>query len=139
MSDEPMPTGKITQFDKGQYERLIGFVNHWQTEADTRMTTPATAIDADERFDAGSEQWPRASEVMSAVHAFAGGIHDGTKAISADLHEFVGNLKSVKDVFEDTDDLATLEASKFSFGSGGYGGGTGGSGTGTGGPGTGTK
>jgi hypothetical protein len=129
-------TGKITSFDKAHYEQLIA---HLRDVDDVLSTTPRylgpsadLKLDStlSSRFHPGSQDWPVAKDFVTQAGTFGNSVHTRLTTYETDLRTFYTALKNAEDVFDDTDDLTTYDASKFSreYPDVGGAGGTGGTG-----------
>src|SRR5262249_24925468 len=108
--------GKIVKFDKGQYERLIGFLNSSETTLSQQvMIQPNSEVDfTDPRFLPGSANWHPADHLAKKVQALSTSIFDRLGEVDTEYTNFADALVEAKKVFEDTDDLANYSAAQFS-------------------------
>jgi hypothetical protein len=113
-------SGQITEFDKSQYDLLIKNL----TDIDDNLNKSPWALgpSADLRLDnslsskfhPGSQDWSVAKNFVTQATTFATSAHNRYTTIESDVRNFSKALKDAEDVFDETDDLATYDASKFS-------------------------
>jgi hypothetical protein len=120
--DHPMAddSGQITEFDKSQYDMLISHL----TIIDQALNTLPSALgpSADLKLDSslsskfhpGSQDWAVAKNFVTQATTFATSAHNRYTATESDVRSFYKALKEAEKVFEETDDLASYDASKFS-------------------------
>lgn len=117
MVDENIPSEKVTTFDRGQYERLMRAVDANDHSLSEQFLKASSDVRLDGtlggRIKAGNETWPVIAEFNGAASKFGESVHRINKAFSDDWHGFVTSLNSAKDVFEDTDNLASYSAKSF--------------------------
>jgi hypothetical protein len=143
--------GKITSFDKSHYDQLITYLS----DVDGTINTSPGALgpSADLKLDTtlgsrlhpGSQDWPVVKDFTTQAGTFGGSVHERYSAVELEVRGFTTALKGAEEVFSETNNLTTYDASKFGqeypdvVGPGGGGGGTPGGGpTGGGPPGGGT-
>jgi hypothetical protein len=146
-------SGKITAFDKDHYDQLITYIKGVDDDVNTAPgalgATSGLKLDGtvDTMLHAGSKSWGTAQKLTGQAKVFGESVHNRYTAIENEMRTFGSSLKDAEDVFKDTNDLATYDASQFSqdypdVGGSSGAGGTGvvppppGTGTGTGGSGT---
>ncbi|MFB9839792.1 hypothetical protein [Actinoallomurus acaciae] len=112
-------TGKITSFDKTHYDQLIA---HLRAVDDVLNTTPrylgpSADLKLDptlnSRFHPGAQDWSVAKDFITQAGTFGTSVHTRLTTYETDLRAFYTALKNAEDVFDDTDDLTTYDASKF--------------------------
>jgi hypothetical protein len=115
MNDNNPAHGKIVKFDKGQYERLIGFLTSGETTLSQQvMIQPNTEVDfTDPRFLPGSANWHPAAHLAEKVKALSTSVFDRLSEVDTEYTNFADTLAEAKKVFEDTDDLANYSAAQF--------------------------
>lgn len=118
MVDENIPGEKVTTFDRGQYERLMRAVQAIEESLDTQFLKAGADVRLDETFGArmqvGDEKWGKVvTDFNQAAAAFGGSVRRINGAFSDDWRGFVQSLNEAKDVFEDTDNLASYSAKDF--------------------------
>lgn len=113
-------TGKITSFDKSHYEQLITYlkdVDH-VVNTDPKYLGPSANLKLDTtlstRFHPGSQDWPVVKDFVTQAGTFGGSVHTRLTGFETDIRNFYTALKNAEDVFNETDDLTTYDASKFS-------------------------
>jgi hypothetical protein len=110
----------ITSFDKAHYDQLITYllgVDHTlNNDPEALGQTADLKLDptVSTRLKPGSQKWDIVKDFTTAAGTFGGSAHDRYVAIEKDVRTFEIALKGAEDVFEDTDDLTTYDASKFS-------------------------
>ncbi|GLY83554.1 hypothetical protein [Actinoallomurus iriomotensis] len=112
-------TGKITSFDKTHYDQLIGHllaVDH-VLNTDPKYLGPSADLKLDttlsSRFEPGSQDWPVVKDFVTQAGTFGNSVHTRLTSYETDLRGFYTALKNAEDVFDDTGDLTTYDASKF--------------------------
>jgi len=112
-------SGRITSFDKSHYEQLI---THLKSVDDGINTSeyalgPSAKLKLDSTlsttFHPGSDSWPLAKGFVAQAGTFGNSVHARYVAVEQNVRTFYKALNSAKDVFDDTDDLTTYDASKF--------------------------
>ncbi len=110
---------RITSFDKAHYDQLITYLNSVvdSINTDPQALGPTANLRLDETlsgmFKPGSQNWSAAKNFVTKAGTFGASAHQRYVAIEQDVRTFGGALKNAEDVFEDTDDLTTYDASKF--------------------------
>lgn len=113
-------SGKITQFDKAHYEQLINFLRSIDDGVNTDPMALGTSADLKldnslaTRLKPGSQNWDIAKNLATQAGVFGNSAHQRYTSVEEDLRAFAKALKDAEGVFEDTDDLATYDAGKFS-------------------------
>jgi hypothetical protein len=112
-------SGRITSFDKTHYEQLI----HYLVSVDDNINRAPHALGptADLKLDStlpsrlhpGSQEWSVAKNLNTQAGTFAGSVHSRYVAVEQDVRTFYKALKEAEDVFDETNDLTTYDASKF--------------------------
>src|SRR5690242_13741969 len=110
-----IPGGKITKFDKGRYEQLIGYLNDSESTLSTQvMIQPNSPVDfTDPQFPAGSSQWHPAAHLAEQVKVLGTSVFARLGEVDTEYTDFADALREAKKVFEDTDDLASYGAAAF--------------------------
>jgi hypothetical protein len=112
--------GKITQFDKARYEQLINFLRSIDDSINTDPmalgTTANLKLDNSlaTRLKPGSQNWDIAKNLATQAGVFGNSAHQRYASVEEDLRAFAKALRDAEGVFEETDDLATYDARKFS-------------------------
>jgi hypothetical protein len=143
-----VPPGKVTAFDKGQYDNLIAWVDGVDQDLNKNLNKPRSGVRLDESLgggiSAGSQDWSVAQRFVSKATDFGKSWVERSAELDKDWEGYIAALRRARDVFEDTDDLSKYNAAKFlndypdmssSSNGGGPGGNLGGGGTGGGGTG----
>jgi hypothetical protein len=115
--DGPVPHGKITAFDKDQYDKLIKFVDGVDQELNQNIRKPSAGVRLDATLGSGifpgSGNWGPAKALYDKGIAFGTSVADLYKQLDQDWEAYVTALKDARDVFEDTGNLATYGATEF--------------------------
>lgn len=112
-------SGRITSFDKAHYEQLITYLKTVDDGINTSEYAlgPSAKLKLDSTlsttFHPGSDSWPLAKGFVTQAGTFGNSVHTRYTAVEQDVRTFYKALNSAKDVFDDTDDLTTYDASKF--------------------------
>lgn len=112
-------TGKITSFDKTHYDQLIAHLLAVDNvlNTDPKYLGPSADLKLDTtlstRFHPGSQDWPVVKDFVTQAGTFGNSVHTRLTGYETDLRAFYTALKNAEDVFDDTDDLTTYDASKF--------------------------
>jgi hypothetical protein len=112
-------SGRITQFDKAHYDLLIKYLMGVDTDINTAPGAlgPSADLKLDStlptRLHPGAQDWSVAKDFTTAAGTFAGSVHARYVAVEQEVRTFYKALKDAEDVFDDTDDLTTYDASKF--------------------------
>ncbi|GLY28940.1 hypothetical protein [Kineosporia sp. NBRC 101731] len=114
-----MPESKNIEFNKARYDQLTGFVDSIAEDINTDGI--ALGITSGVKLDAtlastirpGSQAWSVAKNFSTAAGVFGGSANQQYKLVADEHRLFADALVNASDVFQDTDDLATMEASKF--------------------------
>lgn len=112
-----VPPGKVTAFDRGQYDNLIAWVDGVDKDLNTNIAKPKSGVRLDATLGSGifpgSGSWPPAAQYYTNAKAFGASVAARYADLSKDWEQFITALKSARDVFENTSDLAHYNASKF--------------------------
>jgi hypothetical protein len=112
-----VPPGKVTAFDRGQYDNLIAYVDGVDQDLNTNLAKPKPGVRLDATLGSGifpgSGNWPPASLLVNAGKAFGTSVAARYADLSKDWEQFITALKGARDVFENTNDLVNYDASKF--------------------------
>jgi hypothetical protein len=112
-------SGRITAFDKSHYDQLIKYL---QTVDDGINTSeyalgPSAKLKLDttlsSTFHPGADSWPLAKSFVTQAATFGNSVHTRYTAVEGDVRTFYKALKGAEDVFDDTNDLTTYDASRF--------------------------
>jgi hypothetical protein len=109
----------ITSFDKSHYDTLINYllgVDHGiNNDPGALGQTSDLRLDStlNTRLKPGSSKWDIVQAFTTAAGSFGDSGHQRYVAIEKDVRTFATALKGAEDVFEDTNDLTTYDASKF--------------------------
>jgi hypothetical protein len=115
----PDGSGKITKFDKAHYDQLITYLttfddvvnrSSWALGPSSDLKLDSTLTST---FHPGSQDWSVVKNFVTQAGVFAGSVHNRYTAIETDTRTFSKALKGAEDVFDDTDDLSTYDASKY--------------------------
>ncbi len=109
----------ITQFDKAHYEQLIRFL----TDVDDNLNHDPQALGVGanlkldstlgSRLHAGSQKWSVVQGFTDRAKSFGTSANARYTETESSVRTFATALNNAKDVFDETDDLATYDASKF--------------------------
>ncbi|GAB2847451.1 hypothetical protein GCM10027176_58830 [Actinoallomurus bryophytorum] len=111
--------GHITSFDKAHYDQLIAHLRDVDNVLDTTPAYlgPSADLKLDttlgSRFHPGSQDWTVAKDFVTQATTFGNSVHTRLTGYETDVRAFFTALKNAEDVFDDTDDLTTYDASKF--------------------------
>jgi len=115
--NEKVPPGKVTAFDRGQYDNLIAYVDGVDHDLNTNLAKPKAGVRLDGTLGSGifpgSGSWPPAALLYNNAKAFGGSVAARYTDLSKDWEQFITALKGARDVFENTNDLVNYDASKF--------------------------
>lgn len=115
----PDNTGRITSFDKSHYEQLISYLKTVDDDVNTSKYElgPSSDLKLDSTlsstFHPGSQDWPVAKNFITQATTFGTSAHTRLVAVEQDVRTFYKALKNAEDVFDETNDLTTYDASKF--------------------------
>ncbi|MDN3359702.1 hypothetical protein [Actinomadura sp. DC4] len=110
---------EVTSFDKTHYEQLIHYL--MSVDGGINKTPSALGPSADLKLDStlqtllkpGSQNWDPVKNLVAQAGAFGDSAHSRYTAVEQEIRVFVNALKDAENVFEDTDDLASYDATKF--------------------------
>jgi hypothetical protein len=111
--------GSMTTFDKAAYEKLITYLTSVDDNINANPsalgTTAELKLDTtlSTRLKPGTKNWPVVQNFTTAAGTFGDSAHQRYVAVEQEMRTFVNALNSAKNVFDDTNDLATYDASKF--------------------------
>jgi len=112
-----VPNHKITAFDRGEYEKLINFVNSVDRDLNTNLAKPRPGVRLDDTLGGGiypgSQNWPPAKALTDSAKAFGRSVEERYAELSKDWEQYLTALRNARDVFESTNDLSNYGASKF--------------------------
>lgn len=112
MADET----KVT-FDSAQYDKLIKMVDGKEKELYDKFLAASSSVrlapDMGTMVKIGSTTWPKLDAVIKKLEKLGTDAEARNKGMSDDWQSFVEEAADARKVFEDTDDLAKYEASKF--------------------------
>jgi len=144
-----VPSGKVTAFDKGQYDNLIAWVDGVDQDLEKNLNKPRPGVRLDDSLGGGirpgSPDWNVAARFVSKATEFGKSVVERYADLDKDWEQYVMALRGARDVFETTNNLNNYSAAKFlndypdmsssstGGGPGGNAGGPGGIGGGTGG------
>jgi hypothetical protein len=115
----PDGSGRITSFDKAHYDQLITYLttiddvvnrSPWALGPSSNLKLDGTLTST---FHPGSQDWPVVKNFVAQAGTFATSVHNRYTAIETGTRTFYKALKAAEDVFDDTNDLTTYDASKF--------------------------
>lgn len=109
----------ITSFDKAHYNQLIAYLNG--VDESINKEPIALGPSADLKLDAtlatrlkpGSTNWDVAKNFATQAGTFGNSAHARYTGVEQEVRTFMTALVNAADVFDDTDDLANYDASKF--------------------------
>lgn len=113
-------SGQITAFDKASYDQLIGYLKTADetVNTDPRYLGPSANMKLDttltSTFHPGSSDWPVADAFIQKAADFGQSAQTRYNQFETDARQFYTSLKNAEDVFDQTNDLSTYEASQFS-------------------------
>ncbi|MDN3359228.1 hypothetical protein [Actinomadura sp. DC4] len=111
--------GQITSFDKAHYDQLIAYLRDVDNVLDTTPAYLGPSADLkldttlNSRFHPGSSDWPVAKDFVAQAATFGTSVHTRLTGYETDVRAFFTALKNAEDVFDNTNDLTTYDASKF--------------------------
>ena len=112
-----VPPGKITAFDRGQYDNLINWVDGVDQDLTKNINKPKAGVRIDATLGSGifpgSSGWTPAANLVANAKAFGQSWVEQSGAISKDWEQFVPALRGARDVFENTNDLTNYSATTF--------------------------
>jgi hypothetical protein len=111
MADAP-----AIKYDKATFENLIKFIDDTEQLINKKvLTTTANTLDGElgDYIKPGAPDWTPVKHLIEKASAFGGSVNEKFLALSDELAQYKKDLIDAKKVFEDTDDLAKVEASKF--------------------------
>jgi hypothetical protein len=150
-----VPSGKVTAFDKGQYDNLIAWVDGVDQDLNKNLNKPRPGVRLDESLGSGilpgSPDWNVATRFVTRATEFGKSVVERYAELDKGWEQYIMAMRGARDVFESTNDLSKYGAAKFlndypdmspssnggGLGGGGLGGNSGGGGIG--GDGTGSK
>jgi hypothetical protein len=112
-------SANVTAFDKGHYEQLITYLRSLDDGVNTNPVALGTSGDLkldntlSSRLKAGSQSWEIAKNLAAQAGIFGNSVHARYTSFDEEMRAFVKALKDAEDVFENTNDLATMDAGKF--------------------------
>ncbi|HEY0537486.1 MAG TPA: hypothetical protein VGD53_03915 [Actinoallomurus sp.] len=113
-------SGKITAFDKDHYDQLITYLKGVDDDvnSDPGALGSSSHLKLDDSVDTmlhpGSKSWGAAQRLTGQAKTFGGSVQSRYTSIENEVRTFGSSLKDAEDVFKDTQDLATYDASQFS-------------------------
>ncbi|HVQ90905.1 MAG TPA: hypothetical protein VMU51_07690 [Mycobacteriales bacterium] len=112
-----VPPGKITAFDRGQYDNLTNWVDGVDQDLTKNINKPKAGVRIDATLGSGifpgSSGWTPAANLIANAKAFGQSWVEQSGALSKDWEQFVPALRAARDVFENTNDLANYSATAF--------------------------
>jgi hypothetical protein len=112
-----VPPGKVTAFDRAQYDNLISWIDSVDRDLNTRLNKPRPGVRLDETLGSGihpgSSRWTPAVNLVAKAKVFGKSAADRYAELSKDWEQFVLALRNARDVFESTNDLGKYGATKF--------------------------
>jgi hypothetical protein len=112
-------SGRLTAFDKSHYDQLLTYLKSVDDGINTSTyalgPSPNLKLDStlSTTFHPGSDSWPLAKGFVAQAVKFGGSVNTRYVAVEQDTRTFHNALKNAEDVFDDTNDLATYDASKY--------------------------
>jgi hypothetical protein len=118
MADTPqVPPGKVTAFDRGQYDNLINWVDGVDQDLNKNINGPKAGVRIDETLGSGiqpgASNWTPAANLINNAKNFGKSWVDQSGTLSKDWEQFVTALRGARDVFENTNDLTNYSATAF--------------------------
>jgi hypothetical protein len=107
---------KEVAFKAADYDRLIKFYDDTSDAVVKNLmhdSTNGPRLDESVIFKPGSATWDLAQSATTKVKALATGFNAQYKKLEAQYGDFAIKLTGARDVFDDTDDLATYSAQEF--------------------------
>lgn len=112
-------SGNVTAFDKTHFDQLIRYLMSVDDNVNTSPSAlgPSADLKLDPTlstmFKPGSQNWTAAKNLLAQAGTFGNSAHTRYTTVEQDVRKFVNALKGAEGVFENTNDLATYDASKF--------------------------
>ncbi|GGS30371.1 MULTISPECIES: hypothetical protein [Actinokineospora] len=104
---------KIT-FDEEKYNRLVKAMNELENGLLLESTTtPALVLDGDIILQPGKQPWGPASRLVSKGTEFGGSVEQQNELLRKSIVTFANALEIAKEIFKETDDLATYDIADF--------------------------
>lgn len=103
-------------FKAADYDKLIKFYDDTSDAIVTNLmhdSTDGPRLDESVVFKPGSATWDLAQSATTKVKALASGFNAQYKKLEAQYGDFAVKLTGARDVFDDTDDLASYSAQEF--------------------------
>ncbi len=112
-----VPPGKVTAFDRGQYDNLTNWVDGVDQDLNKNINRPKSGVRIDETLGSGilpgNTSWTPAKNLVTNATAFGKSWIEQSGALSKDWEQFVTALRGARDVFENTNDLTNYNATTF--------------------------
>src|SRR5260370_34040247 len=112
-----VPPGKVTAFDRAQYDNLISWVDSVDQDLNTALDQPGPGVRLDETLGSGihpgSTKWTPAVNLTTKATAFGKSAAERYAELSKGWEQYVLALRDARDVFESTNDLTTYDARTF--------------------------
>src|SRR6266568_3432124 len=112
-----VPPGKVTAFDRAQYDNLISWIDSVDRDLNTGLNKPRPGVRLDETLGSGiypgSSKWTPAANFTAKAKVFGKSATDRYAELSKDWEQFVLTLRDARDVFESTNDLSKYSARTF--------------------------
>ena len=112
-----VPPGKVTAFNRAEYDNLIRWIDSVDRDLNARLNRPRPGVRRDETLGGGiypgSSKWPPAANYTAKAKVFGKSAVDRYAELSKDWEQFVLALRDARDVFESTDNLNRVSATKF--------------------------
>lgn len=106
-------TKKIV-FDEAMYNKLIKVLDELEYGLLHKATSSDTIpLDKDFVLMPGSPKWLAAENLLSKGTAFGGSVETQNEALRKGIVKFRNALEAARDVFKETDDLATYDIKTF--------------------------
>ncbi|MGW5050419.1 hypothetical protein [Actinokineospora sp. NPDC004072] len=104
---------KIT-FDEEKYNRLLKAMDELERSLlHDATTTPALVLDGEIVLQPGKQHWGPATRLVSAGTEFGGSVEAQNEQFRKALVTFRNALEVAKEIFKETDDLATFDIASF--------------------------
>ena len=115
--DGHIPPGKVTAFDRGQYDNLIAWLDSVDRDLRTQLARPRPGVRLDANLGSGispgSPNWPPAARFVGAGKDFGKSVEERYAELSKDWEQYIAALRGARDVFESTSDLSSYSARRF--------------------------
>jgi hypothetical protein len=113
MADAP-----VIHFDKARFLSLMAFISDRKKEVDAKfLTNNSGDLMLDDqlgkKLKPGSTNWDPAAAVIGKATTFGSSVQEKLGSFSDDLAQYYTELGKALSIYQDHDDLASVEASSF--------------------------